>query len=116
MTKLEELETLRVGHPAFSPFALLKLSMIRYGAVFTERALDSIQGSPYAFGDDNAFDIRFGGRDGRRAMPGPILLRDGSFVYVNYGEPYENPYTIDCDGGVYLLLDGDKLMDTLDFY
>lgn len=115
MTKLEELETLQVSHPAFSPFALLKLSMIRYGAVFTERALDSIQGSPYAFGDDNAFDIRFGGRDGRRAMPGPILLRDGSFVYVNYGEPYENPYTIDCDGGVYLLLDGDKLVDTLDF-
>ena len=60
MTKLEELEALRVSHPAFSPFALLKLSMIRYGAVFTERALDSIQGSPYAFGDDNPFDIRFG--------------------------------------------------------
>ena len=58
-TKQEELAQLQARYPTFSPFVLLKLSMIRYGAVLTPAALEKIQGSIYAFSSDNAFDIRF---------------------------------------------------------
>ena len=42
-TKYEELEQLRSKYPDFSPFVLLKLSMIRYGARLTDAALDRVQ-------------------------------------------------------------------------
>ena len=102
-TKQEELAQLQARYPNFSPFVLLKLSMIRYGAVLTPAALEKIQGSIYAFSSDNAFDIRFSGRKACTAVPGPILLRDGTFVYINYGDPYEDPYQIDWEGGLFLL-------------
>ena len=43
-------------------------------------------------------------------MPGPILLRDGSFVYINYGERFEDPYDIEYhqERGVFLLKETEK--------
>lgn len=114
-TKQEELAQLQARYPNFSPFVLLKLSMIRYGAVLTPAALEKIQGSIYAFSSDNAFDIRFSGRKACTAVPGPILLRDGTFVYINYGDPYEDPYQIDWEGGLFLLKEGNTLIDVIDF-
>ena len=114
-TKQEELAQLQARYPTFSPFVLLKLSMIRYGAVLTPAALEKIQGSIYAFSSDNAFDIRFSGRKACTAVPGPILLRDGTFVYIKYGDPYEDPYQIDWEGGLFLLKEGNTLIDVIDF-
>lgn len=115
MTKREEMAFLQARHPGFSPFVLLKLSMIRYGAKLTETALEKIQHTSFSFGDQSAFDIRFNGRGGALAMPGPILLRDGTFVYINYGDPYEDPYLIDWEGGLFLLKEGDAVVDVVTF-
>lgn len=116
-TKLEELENLRVKYPELSPFVLLKLSMIRYGARLTESALDKVQEPFYSFGTVEPFGINFAGRTEKKAMPGAILLRDCSNVYINYGENYEDPYEVDWDAeaGVFFLKEGDRKIDTVDF-
>lgn len=114
-TKWEELCRLRADYPAFSPFVLLKLSMVCHGVALTETALQHVQGEDYSFGKVEPFGISFAGRGSGYAMPGPILLRDGTFVYINYGEAYENPYTLTWEGGLFLLYDGETLIDTVDF-
>ncbi|WP_370826476.1 hypothetical protein [Fournierella massiliensis] len=48
-TKQEELARLQARYPTFSPFVLLKLSMIRYGAVLTLQCA----------GEDSRFHLRF---------------------------------------------------------
>lgn len=116
-TKYEELEQLRSKYPDFSPFVLLKLSMIRYGARLTDAALDRVQDPYYSFGAVEPFGIDFVGRTEKRAMPGPILLRDSSNVYINYGENYSDPYDVDWDedAGVFFLKEGDRIIETVDF-
>lgn len=103
--------------PELSPFVLLKLSMTWHGAVLSERALDRLQEPDYCFGKLEPFGIDFQGRPSGKVMPGAILLRDGTNVYINYGETYTDPYEIDWDpeNGVFLLRDGAKVVDTLDF-
>ena len=103
--------------PKLSPFVLLKLSMTWHGAVLSERALDRLQEPDYCFGKREPFGIDFQGRPSGKVMPGAILLRDGTNVYINYGETYADPYEIDWDpeNGVFLLQDGTEVVDTLDF-
>lgn len=103
--------------PELSPFVLLKLSMTWHGAVLSERALDRLQEPDYCFGKLEPFGINFQGRPSGKVMPGAILLRDGTNVYINYGETYTDPYGIDWDpdNGVFLLRDGAEVVDTLDF-
>lgn len=113
-TKQEELAEIEVRHPNVSPFVLRKLSMIRYGVKLTATAQKQIQGTAFSFGSQNAFDIRFN-RDGAMDMPGPILLRDGSFVYINYGDPYETPYLLDWEDGLFLLKEGETAIDVVTF-
>ena len=48
--KREELEESCVRYPDFSPFVLLKLSMVRYGAQLTDAALNQLQSPQYSFG------------------------------------------------------------------
>ena len=50
-------------------------------------------------------------------MPGPILLRDGSFVYINYGERFEDPYDIEYhqERGVFLLKENGETLEEVDF-
>ena len=76
-------------YPDLSPFTLLKLSMVRYGAELSRGALERLQDPRYSFGQTEPFGIRFEGRAPALALPGPILLRDGSFVYINYGERFD---------------------------
>ena len=80
-----------------SPFVLLKLSMVRYGARLSPGALERLQDTFYSFGKAEPFGIHFEGRTPEQSMPGPILLRDGTFVYINYGEAFADPYDIDYD-------------------
>ena len=94
-TKREEWEQACSDYPELSPFTLLKLSMVRYGAVLSPNALSRLQDPFYSFGKAEPFGISFEGRTSELSMPGPILLRDGSFVYINYGERFEDPYDID---------------------
>ena len=74
--------------PDLPPFVLLKLSMTWHGAVLSEQALDRLQEPDYCFGKLEPFGIRFHGRPSGKVMPGAILLRDGTNVYINYGETY----------------------------
>lgn len=116
-TKREEMEAVLERDPDFSPFVLLKLSMVRYGAVLTEAALDKLQSPIYSFGSLEPFGIDFQGRPAGKAMPGAILLRDATNVYINYGETYEDPYVIDWDPEreAFVLKEGEDLIDLIDF-
>ena len=116
-SKIREWEELCRKYPDVSPFVLLKLSMVWHGAVLTDRALTRLQEDDYRFGTAEPFGISFAGREKKRVMPGPILLRDASFVYINYGEDYADPYTADFDPetGLFLLYEGDALIDCIDF-
>ena len=104
-------------YPDLSPFVLLKMSMVWHGAVLTEAALDRLQEPDYCFGKLEPFGISFGGRPADKVMPGGILLRDATFVYINYGENYRDPYQIDWDAGrgEFLLKEGEDVIDTVDF-
>lgn len=115
--KTRELEALGARYPEVSPFILLKISMVRHGAVLSPRVIEAVQNEVYSFGALDPFGIDYVGRTREKAMPGAILLRDASNVYINYGEAYEDPYTIDFDeaDGVFVLYDGDREIDTLDF-
>lgn len=105
-------------YPDLSPFVLLKMSMVWHGAVLTEAALDRLQEPDYCFGKLEPFGISFGGRPADKVMPGGILLRDATFVYINYGENYRDPYQIDWDAGrgEFLLKEGEDVIDTVDIF
>ena len=101
-TKTQEWRRLCAEYPDMSPFVLLKISMVWHGARLGERALERLQAPDYRFASDEPFEIAFTGRaeDGcerRRVMPGGVLLRDATYVYVNWGETYDDPYVIDYD-------------------
>lgn len=115
--KREELEESCVRYPDFSPFVLLKLSMVRYGAQLTDAALNQLQSPQYSFGSLEPFGIDFEGRPANLAMPGAILLRDATNVYINYGETYEDPYIVDWDAErkAFVLKEDDVLIDVVDF-
>lgn len=130
LSKVGEMERLLSEHPSFSPFALLKISMTCHGARLSRRALERLQEPDYRFGTpeatssggaaSNSFDIEFEGRPARLVMPGAVLLRDSTFVYVNWGETYEDPFLVDYDPelGAFLLresLEGDPAIDVVDF-
>ncbi|MEG2221940.1 MAG: hypothetical protein RRY95_04340 [Oscillospiraceae bacterium] len=117
MTKQEELLRACSDYPDFSPFVLRKLSMIYHGVVLTERALRQLQSPYYCFGRLEPFGISFEGRSSELAMPGAILLRDATNVYINYGETYANPYQVDWnpDADAFLLLEDGVTLDTVDF-
>jgi len=113
---VEFLEAVR-RYPDVSPMVILKLSMVLHGVRLTNRALDRLQAPDYCFGELEPFGIGFEGREKTRAMPGPILLRDASFVYINYGEAYADPYCADWDPstGVFGLYEADLFIDEIDF-
>ncbi len=115
--KIHEWEELCRKYPAVSPFVLLKLSMVWHGVKLTDRALSRLQEPDYRFGTAEPFGISFAGRTSGLIMPGPILLRDASFVYINYGADYADPYTADFDPetGLFLLYEGTALIDSIDF-
>lgn len=114
--KIKEWEQTMVKYPELSPFVLLKLSMIWHGVVLTERALDRLQAPDYCFGRLEPFGLA-GGKDVKKAMPGAILLRDATFVHINYGEPYSDPYVADYDPetGCFFLMEDDYVVDEIDF-
>ena len=68
-----ELKRLQKEHPDFSPFVLLKLSLIRYGAVLTKRAKKEIVRQNLQFLSDAAFGLQFGEKE-EYVIPGPFLL------------------------------------------
>ena len=114
--KVREWEQLQREYPTISPFVLLKLSMIWHGVALTERAMDRVQAPDYCFGKLEPFGLA-GGKEVKKVYPGAILLRDATFVHINYGEPYENPYIADYDPetGCFLLLEDDQMVDEIDF-
>lgn len=115
--KYEELARLCQAYPTFSPFTLLKISMVWHGVKLSRSALLALQDPYYSFGSAEPFAISFTGREADLAMPGPILLRDGSTVYINYGETYSDPYeVIWCpDRKEFILKEGAHEIDTVDF-
>ena len=117
ISKREELADLQTRYPDISPFVLLKLSMVWHGAALSDAALQHLQSPQYSFGKVEPFGISFAGRDGGYAMPGPILLRDSTFVYINYGEAYSDPYLVDWDeeSGRFLLQEDGITLDEVDF-
>lgn len=110
-----EYQTLKEKYPSFSPFVLLKLSMILSGAVLTQSALEHLQTPEYSFGEAEPFQIGFVGREKKISLPGAVLLRDSTFVYINWGESYEHPYEIRYCDGVFLLCEDDLVIDEIDF-
>lgn len=114
--KIGEWEQTMAEYPKMSPFVLLKLSMIWHGVALTERALDRLQAPDYCFGKLEPFGLA-GGKEVKKVMPGAILLRDATFVHINYGEPYEDPYVADYDPetGCFFLMEDDHVIDEIDF-
>ncbi len=97
-SKAAELRRLRAEYPDMSPLVLLKISMVWHGARLSARALARLQRPDYRFASDEPFEIAFAGRATQRAvMPGGVLLRDATYVYINWGETYDDPYVIDYD-------------------
>lgn len=97
-SKTGEWRRLCMEYPDMSPFVLLKISMVWHGARLSARALARLQRPDYRFASDEPFEIAFSGRAAQRAvMPGGVLLRDATYVYINWGETYDNPYVIDYD-------------------
>nr|WP_073295694.1 radical SAM protein [Parolsenella massiliensis] len=101
-TKTQEWRRLCAEYPDMSPFVLLKISMVWHGARLSGRALERLQEPDYRFASDEPFEIAFTGRtaqgrERRLVMPGGVLLRDATYVYINWGETYEDPYVIDYD-------------------
>ncbi len=117
ITKRGEWERACADFSDLSPFVLLKLSMVRYGARLSPGALERLQDTFYSFGKAEPFGIHFEGRTPEQSMPGPILLRDGTFVYINYGEAFADPYDIDYDRerGVFLLKENGDVLEEVDF-
>ena len=115
--KIREFQAACARDADVSPMVILKLSMVLHGVRLTDRALDRLQAPDYCFGKLEPFGI--GGHKGAptRTMPGPILLRDATFVYINYGEAYEDPYVADWDPqtGVFSLWEDDQYIDEIDF-
>lgn len=93
--KSDEMRSLLEQNPGFPALVLLKLSLIRYGAVLTSRAMEEIGRQGLSFTPDYSFGLHYGKGRQTNVLPGPFLLRDASFVYINYGEDYEDPYEID---------------------
>lgn len=101
-TKTQEWRRLCAEYPDMSPFVLLKISMVWHGARLSGRALERLQAPDYRFASDEPFEIAFTGRtaqgrERRLVMPGGVLLRDATYVYINWGETYDDPYVIDYD-------------------
>lgn len=105
-TKTQEWRRLCGQYPDMSPFVLLKISMVWHGARLSAAALARLQVPDYRFASDEPFEIAFTGRVGpgrdaapaaRPVMPGGVLLRDATYVYINWGETYDDPYVIDYD-------------------
>lgn len=114
--KVREWEMAGRNYPGMSPFVLLKLSMIWHGVVLTERALDRLQEPDYCFGKLEPFGLT-NGKEAKKTMPGAILLRDATFVHINYGEPFEDPYIADFDPetGCFFLMEDGHVIDEIDF-
>ena len=114
--KTKEWAQLMVNDLSVSPFVLLKLSMIWHGVVLTERALDRLQAPDYCFGKWEPFGLTNGSHV-KKVLPGAILLRDATFVHINYGEPFTDPFTADFDPetGCFLLMEKDHVIDEIDF-
>lgn len=117
LMKYNELQRAKADYPDMSPFVLLKLSMICNGVILTDQALSKVQEPMYCFGKLEPFGISFSGRTNDRVMPGSILLRDASNVYINYGEAYDNPYVVDWDPDSqhFLLKENDTVVEIIDF-
>lgn len=97
-SKAAEWRRLCAEYPDMSPLVLLKISMVWHGARLTARALARLQRPDYRFASDEPFEIAFAGRATQCAvMPGGVLLRDATYVYINWGETYDDPYVIDYD-------------------
>lgn len=102
-TKTQEWRRLCAEYPDMSPFVLLKISMVWHGARLSAAALARLQAPDYRFASDEPFEIAFTGRTEaddeapRPVMPGGVLLRDATYVYINWGETYDDPYVIDYD-------------------
>lgn len=96
-TKTVQWRRLCSENPGMSPFVLLKISMVWHGARLSAAALARLQEGDYRFASAEPFDIAFGGRPARLVMPGGVLLRDATYVYINWGETYDDPYVIDFD-------------------
>ena len=117
MNRSEELDALMAKYPEFSPILILKIALSVYGAVITEKALERIQKDDLAFSKGDPYGISFDIRKKEFYLPGPVLFRDGTCVFINYGEPYEDPFTIDYDAAndVFLVLYRDEPIDVIGF-
>lgn len=115
--KSQEMEQLLKKYPDMSPYVLLKISLIRYGAILTKSAETRLMEKDLSFNTEEAFGIQFQKERKPCVMPGPILLRDSSFVYINWGETYRNPYVVDYDPKEqkFTLLDDGTVVDEIGF-
>ena len=110
--KYRELLHLEAKYPDVPSYWLEQRSLIRYGAVLSDRAERRISQPDLRFNVESAFGLQFGERE-QQAMPGPLLLADDTFVYINWGEPYPDPYVVDYDPEkkTFFLCDGDTVVD-----
>ncbi len=117
MTKIEELQYYYDKYPDLSPQLILKISVTKYGTVFSDAALARLQEKDYRFTKAEPFGIPLEVRKKDFYTPGAVIFRDGGSVLVNYGEPYADPYLVDYDPeeDVFLLTENGILADTIDF-
>ncbi len=117
MRKIDELNKYIAKYPDVSPVLLFKISLTKYGAVFSDRCLARLQERDYRFTKAEPFGIKLDIRNRDFYTPGPIVFRDGSSVLCNFGEPYESPYLLDYDpeNDCFVALEDGELVDVIDF-
>ena len=80
-TKREEWEQACSDYPELSPFTLLKLSMVRYGAVLSPNALSRLQDPFYSFG--KAEPLASALKGGRGAFDARANFAAGWFLCIH---------------------------------
>ncbi|MGC4063903.1 MAG: hypothetical protein QM784_04560 [Polyangiaceae bacterium] len=95
-------------YPNIPKLVLLKIDLIRRGVHYTKRAEEALDPTR----DQLRSSSLFGCRDGSLSpLPEAIMLRDGGTALTDPTPLAKRPYTVDWDGGRWILLDGERFVD-----
>jgi hypothetical protein len=115
LRKKTELDEAAAKYPAISRFLILKQSMRLNGVVLAPASIAAVQNDTYSFGRQQNLSMESEIPDTGHDMPGSILLRDGTNVSVSFQEVFPDPYLVEWDGKNFLLMDGEEIVDEIDF-
>lgn len=99
-------------YPEVSPFVILKIDLQRRGVTYSQAALSHANPSRDLMQVRNIFNSV--GEKPEGLAPASLLLRDGTSVLT--GRRPGNPYQVDYRDGRLVVLDGDDLIDEVEYW